>query len=548
MNIVGNRTLRLALEQKAEAFPDKTFLIFEHPDEQTSSYTFSQLDQMVNRTANALLSMGVKKGDKVNLHLTNCPEFLFTWWAAAKIGAVTVPTNPLSPPDELSYPVQHSESVISVTQPDLLPTVEAIRDSCPDLRQVVLCGADEAPSGVVPFSELVEGQPDELDKVPLVPEDEAAIMYTSGTTSRPKGVLVTHANYIWVGEVVSKLMRLTPDDRQLVTLPLYHANAMYYSVTTALIVGASVALMPRFSATRFMKQATRHECTVTSLFAAPMRMILAQPEDAADKENQLRLVIFAQNVTEAQLDEWHARFGAPLMQIYGMTETMGQPVTNPLDYTRNNMAMGMPTLGYESRIVDDEGRDVGVGVPGQLLVSGIPGRTIMKGYFKNPEATAETIRDGWLWTGDVVQADEQGYIHFCGPDQGFDQTGRRERRGRGGGDGHQDTPRRGGRRRYRGARPHAGRDYQGLRHSQRGPCGHGGGDRRVLQEQALQVPCSRVRGVSSRLPTHFCGEDAEAHYAPGGACQAGRSGVGGSFIETRQESRAAPKAKVLFRG
>ena len=412
MNIVGNRNLRVALEQKAEAFPDKTFLIFEHPDERTSLYTFRQLDQMVNRTANALLSMGVKKGDKVNLHLTNCPEFLFIWYAAAKIGAVMVPTNPLSPPDELSYPVQHSESVVSVTQPDLLPMVEAIRDSCPDIRQVVLCGADDAPSGVVPFSELVEGQPDELRKVPLEPEDEAAIMYTSGTTSRPKGVLVTHANYVYAGEVVSKLMRLTPDDRQLVTLPLYHANAAYYSVTTALIVGASVALMPRFSASRFMKQAIRHECTVTSLFASPMRMILAQPENPADRENQLRLVIFAQNVTEAQLDEWHARFDAPLMQIYGMTETMGQPVTNPLDYTRNNMTMGMPTLGYECRIVDDEGSDVGVGVPGQLLVSGVPGRTIMKGYFKNPDATAEAIRDGWLWTGDIVEADEQGYIRF----------------------------------------------------------------------------------------------------------------------------------------
>jgi crotonobetaine/carnitine-CoA ligase len=170
--------------------------------------------------------------------------------------------------------------------------------------------------------------------------------------------------------------------------------------------------MPRFSASRFMKQAIRHECTVTSLFASPMRMILAQPENPADRENQLRLVIFAQNVTEAQLDEWHARFDAPLMQIYGMTETMGQPVTNPLDYTRNNMTMGMPTLGYECRIVDDEGSDVGVGVPGQLLVSGVPGRTIMKGYFKNPDATAEAIRDGWLWTGDIVEADEQGYIRF----------------------------------------------------------------------------------------------------------------------------------------
>ena len=412
MNIIGSRNLRLALEQKVQAVPDKTFLIFEHPDERTSSYTYGQFDQMVNRTANALLGMGVKKGDKVNVHLTNCPEFLFFWYGAAKIGAVTVSTNPLSPPDELSYPVQHSESVVSVTQPDLLPAVEAIRESCPDLRQVVLCGADEAPSGIVPFSELVEAQPDELRQVPLEPDDEAAILYTSGTTSRPKGVLVTHANYIYAGEVVSKLMRLAPDDRHLVTLPLFHANAQYYSMMTALIVGASVALMPRFSASRFIKQAIRHGCTMTSLFAAPMRMVLAQPKDPADKTNQLRLVIFAQNVTEVQLEEWHERFGAPLMQIYGMTETMGHPLANPLDYTRDNMTMGMPTLGYECRVVDDEGVYVPVGVPGQLLVSGKPGRTIMKGYFKNPTATAETIRDGWLWTGDIAEVNEAGYFRF----------------------------------------------------------------------------------------------------------------------------------------
>ncbi len=412
MNIVGNRNLRKVLEQKVAMDPHKTFLIFEAEDGVERTFSYRQFDQMVNRTANALLRNGVTKGDKVNLHLTNCPEFLFFWFATAKIGAVMMPTNPLSPPDELGYPVHHSESVLSVTQPDLLPAVRAIRWSCPNLRQIVLTGSNEEAEGIIPFSRFIEGQPDTLADLPLNPSEEAAILYTSGTTNRPKGVLVTHANYVFLGEAISKNMRLGPEDRHLVSLPLFHGNAQYYSFMTALTVGASAALMPRFSASRWIKQAIRYRCTVSSLFAAPIRMVLAQPRDAADRQNELRLVIFAQNVTQAQLDDWQDRFGAPMMQIYGMTETMGQPLTNPLDYTRDNMTIGMPSLGYECRVVDEDGSEVPDGVPGELLVRGEPGWTVMKGYFKDAGATAHALRDGWLWTGDVVRVDEEGYFHF----------------------------------------------------------------------------------------------------------------------------------------
>ncbi|MAG35920.1 MAG: ATP-dependent acyl-CoA ligase [Dehalococcoidia bacterium] len=412
MTIVGQRTLRKALEQKAEALPDKTFLLFEDEQEQAHSYTYRQFDQIVNQTANGLLSLGVTKGDRVNLHLTNCPEFLFFWFAIGKIGAVMVPTNPLSPLDELTYPVQHSESKVSVTQPDLLPTVEALRERCPTIGEVILTGSSKASAGVLPFSEFVEGQADQVAPISVDPLDDAAILYTSGTTSLPKGVLVTHANYIYLSEVVSKLTRLGPEDRHFITLPLYHANAQYYSFMTSLNVGASVALMPRFSASRFMRQADRYHCTVTSLFAAPMRMILAQPPDPTDRQNRLRLVIFAQNITEAQLAEWEERYEAPLLQIYGMTETTGQPLTNPLDDTRDNMSIGRVTLGYECRVVDEQGQDVPTDTPGQLLVRGTPGVTITEGYFKDPKTTAETIRDGWLWTGDIVAVNEEGYFRF----------------------------------------------------------------------------------------------------------------------------------------
>ena len=185
MTIVGQRTLRKVLEQKARTRPDKTFLIFEDPQEQSlttpglhnqmeiggadlarHSYTYRQFDRIVNRTANGLLDLGVTKGDRVNLHLTNCPEFLFFWFAIAKIGAVMVPTNPLSPLDELTYPVEHSESKVSVTQADLLPTIVALRERCPTIGQIILTGSTETAPGVLPFDQFVAGRSDRLDSDP----------------------------------------------------------------------------------------------------------------------------------------------------------------------------------------------------------------------------------------------------------------------------------------------------------------------------------------------------------------------------------------------
>ena len=509
--IVGKRNLRKVLEQKARAHPDKTFLIFEDEYENAVSFTYAEFDSMVNRTANGLLSLGVQKGDKINLQLTNCPEFLFAWFAIGKIGAVTVPTNPLSPPDELAYPVRHSESVVSITQPDLLPGIQAIRGTCPDLRHVLVTGPDGPGDGASGFSALVEGQSDTLRPVPLHPLDEAAILYTSGTTSLPKGVLVTHANYIYASEVVSKLTRLGPEDRQLITLPLFHANAQYYSFMTALNVGASVALMPRFSASRFMAQAGRHGCTVTSLFAAPIRMILAQPRTPTEAENGLRMTIFAQNVTAAQLDEWEKRFGAPLLQIYGMTETMGQPLVNPLDYTRDNMSIGMPSLGYVCKVVDENGDEAPDGVPGELLVKGEPGWTVMKGYFKDEENTAKTIEDGWGSDRGRRGGRRGGLLPIRRPRQGHDQARGRERRRRGGRGGHQAAFLRGRRRRDRRSRRDARRVGQGVRHPPGGHDGHRRRDHRLLCRASVQVPGTRARRVPRRVPAHLRRQDPEAH-------------------------------------
>ena len=406
------RTLPALLEGRARSTPGAPFVLFDDLRGQVTARTYREFDREVNRTAHLLGRLGVRRGDAITLLLANCLEFLALWFGAAKLGAVIVPVNTASSASELEYLVAHSESRLIFTQAGWLDLARRVRGRCPRVEEVLVCGGG-APSALVDLGRLVAHCPETPPAAPSPsPTDEAAILYTSGTTARPKGVLVTHANYICAGETVARAVRLTAEDRHLVVLPLFHGNAQYYSTMSALVAGASVALMARFSASRFFDQAIAHRCTVSSLFAAPMRMLLAQPRRREHARNDLRAVIFAQSVTPAQLAEWHERFRAPLMQLWGMTETMGPPIINPFDGERRNMSMGLPAPGYMARLVDESGRPVARGAIGQIVVRGQPGLSLMKGYFKNPDATAETLRDGWLWSGDNARQDEDGYYHF----------------------------------------------------------------------------------------------------------------------------------------
>ncbi len=404
MNIVAFRTLRTALEDKARRFPEAPFLWFEDADGQARGpWTWRDFDREVNRAAHLLLAWGLKPGDRFNLHLGNCPEFLVFWLAAAKTGTVMVPTNPVSTPEEMAYILGHSEARMVITEPSVGEACRAVRDRCPALMDVVDCR---------PLEPLLAGLPDTPPDVAVASSDEISMQYTSGTTSRPKGVLLTHANYLYGGEVMARAMRAGPSDRHLIVLPLFHAGAQLHAFIPMLLVGGSVALMERFSAGRFVGQALRYQATLAALFAAPIRMLLAQPRRPEDGATRLRAVSYAQNVTPQQFEEWHQRFRAPLLQIWGMTETMSLPLMQPLDLPPQPLSMGMPVLGYEVRIVDEAGREVPPGTVGELIVRGTPGVSLMKGYFKNPEATAQTLRDGWLWSGDQAWMDADGYFFF----------------------------------------------------------------------------------------------------------------------------------------
>jgi len=409
----SSRTLSQLLTANAERHSDRNFLIFERqigakggpPYEE--SWTYSRFDRQVNQVCRYLVDLGVQKGDVINLHLPNCPEFLLLWFAIARIGAVMMPTNILASVPEMAYLIEHSGAKVSfsVTSCAQLLTPYA-RDSS-SLQQVVYCNEKSAT-----FSETIQHFSGDSFASPAGPRDLMAIMYTSGTTSKPKGVMVTHANYVQAGATVADAISLTKEDRHFVVLPLFHGNAQYYSVMSAMVRGASVALMDRFSASRYFDRCRYHQCTVASLFAAPMRMILAQPENTADLDNNLRAVIFAQSLSDRQLLEWERRFAAPLGQLWGMTETMGPPLMNPWNGERRNQTIGKPIGGYNVRLLDEQGQTAAAGQQGEIAVEGVPGETIMLGYFNNPQATEETIRNGWLYTGDNAIVDSRGYFVF----------------------------------------------------------------------------------------------------------------------------------------
>ncbi|MEK5325714.1 AMP-binding protein [Aeribacillus sp. FSL M8-0254] len=412
MDIIGERTIIDLLHEKCRLHGDKPFLVFEDNNKKTTMYTYQTFLQKVKKFSQVLLDLGIQKGDRVTLHLPNGSDFIVCWFSLARVGAVMVPTNILSTANEMEYTIAHSESVLLITEEEYLEKFQSIQSKLPNLKKILLSRCKNDLYKEISMDHLIEKAEGDIPPISLKSDDIVSIMYTSGTTSKPKGCMITHANYLYTGEAVSKTLNFTPEDRALIVLPLFHGNGQYYLFMPALTVGASVAITERFSASQYFKQAKRLHATVGSLFAAPIRMILAQRFDEADKENPLRLIIFAQSVTPEQLQEFEQKYNVPLLQLYGMTETVAPPLMNPLYGQKDNTGIGKPILSAEVKLVDEAGKEVPVNKPGQIIVKGIPGRTIMKGYFKNEKATNETIQDGWLYTGDNAIMTENGYFYF----------------------------------------------------------------------------------------------------------------------------------------
>ena len=386
---------------------DETFLIFETPSGSVARWSYGDFDEVVDRVAGTLVALGAAPGRAVHLALTNSPTFIAVWLAASRLGAWIVPSDPMGRTPELAGHIERTRPAVGLCAGSRVDVYRAAVATA-GREDLAVIEIDEADTTLAPFGASPLAGADRPE--PRL-RDRAAVMFTSGTTGRPKGVEVTQANYAFAGKVMAEAAGLAPDDRQLVVLPLFHANAQYYSFASAIWTGASVALMPAFSASGFLPAAARHSATCASLFAAPVRMILARGGPAGGV--RLRHCWYAQNIAADQYETVAEWFGCRPRQLYGMTETIPAVLTDEAA-DPHHASMGRVSPGCQVDVQDAHGASVAPGTVGEVVVGGEPGITLFAGYLDAPDVTGASFRDGWFLTGDRAVRNETGRHFFDG--------------------------------------------------------------------------------------------------------------------------------------
>lgn len=369
------------------------------------TYTYDDLWSRSGRVLTWMQERGVRKGTHVAMLMTNSIGFLDTWFALARAGAVAVPVNTSMIGEALQHTLQHSDSVGLVADADLLTNVRALRGM--ELAWTVSHGG--RCDGAIAFEELLASA-DAPDTVEVTGSDPMNIIYTSGTTGLPKGVVLSHTSYVNTGGYFAHHLGLRDDDVLHTCLPLFHCNAQQTTLMSGLHLGARVALDKRFSVRGYWPSVAAAEATVSNLLGSMLALLSKRESDDVERNNPLRYVVAAP-VPESLHAPLEERFGVRIVEGYGMTETGTMACINPPDDRRPG-TIGRPLEHDELRVVGEDGRDLPDGERGELLVrSSIPG-AFMDGYYKQPDKTADAVRDGWLHTGDAVFRRPDGYYVF----------------------------------------------------------------------------------------------------------------------------------------
>lgn len=410
IDVAGTLTLPGLLRQQDQQHGNKEFLVFEDDAGRIATLTYRAFADRVNRLANALVERGIGPGENVALLMTNSPQFLVSWFAINQAGAVMVPVNIFYAADELRYLLQSSRSVALLSEPRFVTLFAEVEGDCPTVRVKVLAKSDVPEPPFETFDGLIASASAEHRIVPVARDAPAQIVYTSGTTSRPKGAVISHRSSVIQGNAMAMLFGMTAADRACIVLPLFHVNAQYVSAIPALTAGATIVLLEVFSARKFWSQVRTHQASVLSIVPMMLRTMLAQPPRDDDSRHRVRLSFYALPTTDAEWDAFEQRFNVRLIEGYGLSETLGICSSNPALYGRTKRhCIGLPVLGREMRVVDDGGRELPPGEVGRIQVRGQP---LFSGYFNDPQSTRDCMIDGWFDTGDNGSIDDDGYFYF----------------------------------------------------------------------------------------------------------------------------------------
>ena len=377
--------------------------------------TWSVFDEKANRFANLLLSRGVKRGDKVAILLMNCLEWLPIYFGILKAGALAVPLNFRYSADEIEYCVNKSDTDVLVFGPEFIGRVEEIADSVSKNRLLFFVG-DGCPSFAESYAHQTANCSGMAPNVEISDQDDAAIYFSSGTTGFPKAILHKHRSLMHAAKVEQKHHGQTKDDVFLCIPPLYHTGAKMHWLGSFLVGGKAV-LLKGVTPKTILETVSNEQCTIVWLLVPWAQDILLAIEKGDVKLedyklDQWRLMhIGAQPVPQSLIKKWKTIF--PHHQYdtnYGLSESIGPGAVHlGVENIDHVGAIGVPGYGWEVKIVDENGVEVKQGDVGELILKG-PG--VMECYYNDPKATAETLKDGWLYTGDMAEQDSEGFIYL----------------------------------------------------------------------------------------------------------------------------------------
>ncbi|MCA6112327.1 AMP-binding protein [Bradyrhizobium cenepequi] len=395
------------LRMRAEVRRDHPFLIWAPFEAPACKWTYGEFHERVGALAAGLAKRGVRPGEYVLIHLDNCIEAMLAWFACVELGAVAVTTNTRSAAAEMEYFAGHCGAVAAITQPAY---AELLAANCRELRWIAVIShnAGAAPAHAASRGDSFESLfADSADRPRRAtdPLASCSVQYTSGTTSRPKAVLWTHANALWGAKINAAHEDLHAGDVHQIYLPLFHTNALAYSMLATLWVGATSVIQPRFSASRFWSVALKHGCTWTSTIPFCMKALL---EHEIPENHKFRL--WGTAVCEPPP---FAAFGVKTIGWWGMTETITHGIVGEVDQPNTPMSIGRAAAEYSIRITNDDGSATEVGDTGNLSIKGIPGLSLFKEYLHNEKATRESFDEhGYFLTGDRVTLLEHGFVKF----------------------------------------------------------------------------------------------------------------------------------------
>ena len=400
--------LAMLLESSARRNPGKVALILDD-----IKLRYAEVNGAANKIANGLVNLGVRPGDKVALMLPNTPHFVLCYYAILKVGATVVPMNVLFKRHEVEYHLGDSDSVALIVWEGFLGEAAegfAQAQLCRSLIVAQAPGSTAAlPDGALPLNALMADTPPTFDTVQTMPDDTAVILYTSGTTGRPKGAELSHFNMFFNAYIgAEKVLRTGPEEIGLAVLPLFHSFGQTCVMNALLYAGGTISLLPRFEPQKALEVLARDKI---SYFAGvpTMYFYLLNFPGASDYDlSALKRCVSGGSAMPVEvMHAFNKKHNVMILEGYGLSETSPVASFNQLDHEPKPGSIGIPIWGVEMRCVDGEGREVPNGELGEITIRG---HNVMKGYYKRPDATAESIRGGWFYTGDVAYKDDDGFF------------------------------------------------------------------------------------------------------------------------------------------